>query len=326
MVDHVCRLMVLTLSFALGGCAIHPLPTDYAGVATTDIVRQVRCEARFAVANNIVQWLGGNNRSNVEKEIAKKFSVKPTEEVKWSTSDFPGFMEDTWSDRAIIEKFIKSAVAYDFAFDMAETNNLGATFDFLGILKHTTGSAALMAGADRKRQNIRTFTITDTFEGLLNIQNPAEYCKPYVAAKNIIYPVTGTIGLGEMVFTFANLTLFSNLGGVEHKGPPTMTDKLVFTTTLSGSLTPKIIFAQAFRGAQIADASLVVEASRSDTHQVIVALALPPPPDAKIEQPSTGTFITSRGSQAEIIAAQAINQVIFRFELGRSAALTSTTN
>ena len=126
--------------------------------------------------------------------------------------------------------------------------------------------------------------------------------------------------LTEIVHTFAVLSLFSNLDGPGHKGPPTMGDTLNFTTKISGSLAPKVVLASAFRGAQIMDASLTASTSRTDLHKVIVALALPPPKEQDAKPATTGTFITASGTGAEVLAAQTINQIIFRFELGRAGA------
>ncbi len=48
----------LGVAFAVSGCAIHPLPEDVSGVPTYVIVRQIRCEARQAIIENAIGWLG----------------------------------------------------------------------------------------------------------------------------------------------------------------------------------------------------------------------------------------------------------------------------
>lgn len=337
---HRVALGCLLLSSA--GCAVHPLPQNYSGVDTADIVRHVRCEARSAVEDNIIQWLGNKDRLSgllnqhepqrvaAEARIVAGLNVDPRVPINFSENDYPDehFDPDVvrsgeqkkWTDRAIIKLFANSAVALDFTFDMAEIDNLDTTLDFLGILKHTALSAALNGGFDRTRENIRTFTVTDTISGLLNMKNPQAYCRQYASVNNLIYPVTGDIGIGEIVHTFAVLSLFSNLDGTGHKGPPTIGDTLNFTTKISGSLAPKVVLASAFRGAQLLDASLTASSSRTDLHKVIVALALPPPKEQDTKPATTGTFVTASGTGAEVLAAQTINQIIFRFELGRAGA------
>ncbi len=40
------RFAVFSLSIALTGCGLHPLPEDVSGVTTFDIVERIRCEAQ----------------------------------------------------------------------------------------------------------------------------------------------------------------------------------------------------------------------------------------------------------------------------------------
>lgn len=305
---------------AITGCSIHPLPQDYTGVPTADIVRQVRCEARAEISDNIGQWLRKDGMTTEEQKLGIMFTDDPTRPVRLLETDFPV------GDRDLVTAYKDSGIAYDFTFDMTETNDLDTSFDFLGILRHTTGSAALTGGFDRTRENIRTFTVTDTFDGLLNMKNadgPRGYCHKYISMKNATYPITGKIGLGDLFHTFFDLSLYSNLDGVSHKGPPAIGETLTFTTALSGSLTPKIVLGQAARGAQLADASLKASTSRTDVHKLVIATALPAPPPER--QLTIGPFViaaTAAGSEA--VAAEKVSQIIFRFEIGKSVAAALT--
>jgi hypothetical protein len=218
---------------------------------------------------------------------------------------------------------------------MIEINNLDATLDLLQVFRRALGMAALNGGIDRTRENIRTFTVTDTFIKLLkNVKD--DYCSQLSFEKDYMYPMTGTIGVGEMIHAFVDLMLFENLAG---KGPPTMGDTITFTTKLSGSATPKVVFTPVGSGLHVVDASLTAAASRSDVHKVIVSLALPPPsppaltgtppsPPAPIgatgTQMQSGLFVTAVGTPAELLAAQTIQQIILRFELGKPGAVVVT--
>ena len=268
-------------------------------------------------------------------------------------------------DRSIIAKFQDSAVVYDFTFDMTEIDNLDATLDFLGVFRHTSFTSGLSGGLDRTREGISTFTIADTFSELLKMEHPGEeydldengqfqfddkgnkktklgYCSKYVKVSNFLYPVTGTIGIDKIVNNFVNLSLFSNLYGVadaqgrvadKDKTTPATGDTVIFTTKLSGALTPKFTFGPAFRGGQIADASLNASTSRMDVHKLIIALALPPKDTPVVKSAtadkntvSSGSFITvNTTTPAEVVAAKKIDQIIFRFELGRAGAVTVVT-
>ena len=88
--------------------------------------------------------------------------------------------------------------------------------------------------------------------------------------------MSGRIGIDEMVDTFVDLALFGNLAGGEKdpSTPPTMGDTIVFQTTISGSLTPKVEFTPLGRGLRLTDANLMASAKRIDNHQVIVGLAI----------------------------------------------------
>ena len=315
----VVRTVIIGMSAVIAGCAIHPLPEDTAGVPTYLIARKIRCEARDALRDNLVQWLKVAPNDATANQLGIEFENGARPLNSFSDKLFHGPVKE------IVQKFENSAIAYDFSFDMTETNKLDGTFDLLRPFTGGAGSAAISAGVDRTRENVRTFTITDTFIRLLtDIKD--DYCTMFSPGKNYIYPITGDIGIGEMINTFVQLSLFANLSG-KSSGPPTMGDAITFTTLLSGSAAPKIVFAPVGRALQIADASITAAATRTDQHRVIVALSLPPHPTSKGGTPSqqtkVGLFVNARGTPAELAAAHTVEQVITRFELGKSAALVS---
>jgi hypothetical protein len=127
------------------------------------------------------------------------------------------------------------------------------------------------------RENTRTFTVTDSFSGLLrNI--PADYCDGFIVGPNYVYPVVGKIGMDRMINDFVNLTLFGALAGpassgspTTPKGPPTMVDQLKFTTKFNLTTTPKVVFSPV---RALMDASIGITATRQDIHTVTVGLAI----------------------------------------------------
>jgi hypothetical protein len=318
-VSNVRRLTVLWAALSVSGCALHPLPEDVTGVPTHTIVRQIRCEARAAVKDNLTDWLDLYNNPDL-KRMGLEFAMN-TDPAAARKSQLPSTIKD------IIQKFQNTAIVYDFTFDITETNNLDGVLDLSVLLHLSKVTAGVGGGFDRKRESTRTFTITDTFVHLLNDVKD-DYCKNYVSDRHYSYPITGTVGIGKMVNTFAQLSLFDNLANDTKGAPPTMTDSLLFTTTLTGSIAPKIVFKPL---SNIADASVTALAGRTDAHKVIVALALPVPtppkqPPAKPSGADTGPglFVTARGTEAELIAAHAIEQTILRFELGKPGAAALT--
>lgn len=95
---------------------------------------------------------------------------------------------------------------------------------------------------------------------------------------NHVYPIIGRIGIDKITYDYLDLTIFGMLAGTKDKpaAPPTMADKLTFTTTLDASATPKITFTPTGTAFQLVDAGITGGVSRSDQHEVTVGLALPP--------------------------------------------------
>ncbi len=301
-------LVLLTASCLVSGCSIHPLPDDVTGVPTDTIVRKTRCEARAAIKKSLVDWLLAYPNGSKQRQLGEAFS---TGSRPLQTFDDSLFHD---GEKAIVRMFENSAIAYDFTLDITETDNLDATIDLLKPFHKASSSAALSLGVDRTRQSIRVFTVSDTFLGLLkNIRE--DYCNIFDAGENQIYPIIGRIGIDEEVHIFIELSLFNHLGGPadKPKGPPTMADTLVFTTKLSGSAAPKLIFSPVGSVAHVADASLTAAASRTDVHKVIVGLALPPPPGQKpAPKEKKGLFVTVEGTPAQQAAGDAIDQTYLR--------------
>jgi hypothetical protein len=263
------------------------------------------------MADYLIQW----GDSDATKQIGAEFKDGTRPLNSFKDSLFHGYVKE------IIQKFENSAIAYNFTLDMTETNNLDATVDLSWPFARGSGTAGIGAGVDRSRENIRTFTLTDTFIGLTKVT----YCNGSdVSGQNYIYPLTGTIGIYEMIHTFGYLAVLSNLSG-SNGGPPTMGDTIIFTTKLQGSAVPKLVFSPV-KALQVADASLNASASRTDQHKVIVGLALPGKMAAAAKTTSgmqVGFLVNTRGTatDAEIAAAKTIEQVIVRFELARPGAV-----
>jgi hypothetical protein len=179
--------------------------------------------------------------------------------------------------RQIVQLFFNTGIAYNFNLDMTETDNFDPTVDFLKLISKNQLTWNVTANADRMRENTRTFTVTDSFSGLLrNI--PADYCDGFIVGPNYVYPVVGKIGMDRMINDFVNLTLFGALAGpassgspTTPKGPPTMVDQLKFTTKFNLTTTPKVVFSPV---RALMDASIGITATRQDIHTVTVGLAI----------------------------------------------------
>ncbi len=284
---YIRRFAAIAAALLFAGCAIHPVPEDVTGVDTADIVKQIRCETRDAARKVILRYLTqlatyGNNP--IAQDLLVKFEADPELMAAFDAHrSFPG--PEYVQVRNVLDVMYSAGVAYTFDLTMSEDNNLGATANFLGpwAAKFTLG---LMGDVNRTRENERTFTITDKFSFLLrelNTPKPSgqRYCDGHIAMyPNYIYPMVGRVGVYNTVYTFFQLSFFDGLAAPKSDpgaaGAPTMADKLTFTTIVDLTASPKVVFAPARTGFQIADASLTGTARRKDAHQVTVGLALDP--------------------------------------------------
>lgn len=311
------RATAIGVSCWMTGCAIHPLPDDVTGVSTYDIVRQIRCEARQAIFDEAIGWLTGPKNPDLDAQrIGLEFQSGARPINTFNYTLFKGGV------RQIVQLFYNTGIAYNFNLDMTETNNFDPTVDFLKLFKKNQLMWNITANADRMRENTRTFTVTDTFSGLLR-NTPPNYCDGFIVQANYVYPIVGKIGIDRMINDFVNLTLFGALAGPASpgsqpapKGPPTMVDQLKFTTKFNLSTTPKVVFSPI---RSLMDASIIATATRQDIHTVTVGLAIDTASVSQVAAFRAAVFApgplgpllsATPATNSEAAAAAAVNQVL----------------
>jgi len=270
----------------LTNCSIHPLPEDVTGVNTYHIARQIRCETREAALQFLLRQLtrlatdhDDQPADPIARQVLEAYAANPDSISTFNPDRFPGLKYE--QVRNFYRVIYSTAIAYNFDLTMSEQNDLGTTINLLGPWARKL-TLAMSGDFNRNRTNERSFTVTDTFsELLISVNTPVRghrYCDGQIAQANYVYPIAGRIGVDELVKTFFELVY---LGGLSDKdaapgaiGPPTIADKLTFTTTIDGSATPKVIFTPVGAGFQLADASLTGTLNRMDTHKVTVGLAV----------------------------------------------------
>jgi hypothetical protein len=284
-------------------CALHPVPEDVTGVNTYHIARQIRCETRDAarefVLNELRRLAADPDGDPIAKRLLTKYESEPDSISTFKPELFPG------PNYARVRDFFtivySAGIAYNFDLTMSEDNNIGTNMSLLGpwVPKFTLG---IVADLNRTRTNQRTFTLTDTFGSLLTkLGTPVRgrrYCDGQIVQANYVYPVAGSIGVDELVKTFFELIFFTNAAHDLSKDPagaPTIADKLTFTTTIDGTVTPTVTFTPVGRGFQVASASLPGTLRRTDTHKVTVGLAIEPAATASIASIRNYIFSTRRG-------------------------------
>jgi hypothetical protein len=189
-------------------------------------------------------------------------------------------------------KFLKSVyIGYDFDFDIKENNDLGSA-DNMGFLKfegtRPSGRSVSLelkgnAGAERKAQ--RTFRIVESFEQLQTAD-----CSPGRAQANLLYPITGSIGMDEIVRTYVGLERLTTPGrkvnaagapvsiaGDPSNTPIVFSDKLIFETTLGANTSTHLELKAVGVGSfKLTEASIFGSARRKDTHKLTVVIARDP--------------------------------------------------
>jgi hypothetical protein len=287
------RLAAFAAALLLAGCALHPLPEDVTGVSTYDIARQIRCETREAAKERVlteIRTLAEGSPYVKGDPIARNL----LERYDGDRENISSFRPEMFygpryaTIRAYFNMIYSTAIAYSFDLTMDEQNNFGTILDLLGPM--TPKFALNVTGdANRERSNERTFTLTDTLGGLLVNLDVKQFGVPYcgnaqIVQANYIYPIAGKIGVDPMLRTFFELNSFTNVastdGGAKSGSvaltAPSLTDKLIFTTTVDLSATPKVTFSPVGQQFQFADASVTGTLKRVDTHKVYVSLALEP--------------------------------------------------
>jgi hypothetical protein len=326
---HRGALSVFFSALVTSGCAIHPLPDDVAHISTPNIVRQIRCETRQAIIDSFLGFLTdkGNNQVNSngyqkvdDRSLAIGNATKQAyDDDHDSITTFDPKILSGFA-RSTVQLLFNTGIAYNYDLTGLEKSNIDPTANLTRPLPISTLlSANLMGNFDRSWQNDRSFTITDNAASLVKVH--ANYCTKFLVEENIVYPIAGKVGMEKMIQDFLQLTLFENLNGETTKdtittssGPPTMVDQLNFQTTIGGSATPMAVFAPAGTAFQFMNASMVLSASRMDTHILTVGLYLD---SAGVQQIAgvrmavfAGRLITASGGHAEKGAAHAVEQYL----------------
>ncbi|WP_156375813.1 hypothetical protein [Methylobacterium sp. Leaf125] len=241
-------LVIGLLGGVAAACNPHPLPEDNTGLNTTQIVAKVRCELRDGIRNYLTSFLLDPEIVKAYPRYAELAYGLRNGSLKWSRLREYFKIYDIHPEAIkIIDRYNDAAIAAEFIFDMTEINNAEGGIDFLGPVGGGIFSAGLSASATLNRNNQRTINTIDSFEPLITFFD-SQYCNypdtvvdPNRSANdgNIVYPITGSLRLQEMIGSFLNLNQSGNLTGLtnavgEGGGLPTTQEIMKFTTKLFG--------------------------------------------------------------------------------------------
>jgi hypothetical protein len=307
------RLFLLCCAgVGLPGCAIHPLPDETTGFRTREIVHHIRCEARAAIKRAIIDYFKHAKLPDLAEQLEHSIPLEQLDAFLRGAPD---------KVRANVVKYERAAIGYDFTFDITEQNTVGAEVDFINVFSRGTFSIGPKGQSDLQRQTVRIFRVNDTFHELILLDS--KRCTEDGSPENFLYPVAGTIGLGEMIKTFVDLNEFQNLVGTKDKETvPTMSDQFNFQTTISGSVGPQVTLTALDHSFRLAGASLSAAGLRRDIHKVIVAISLPPLPTSPASGKPASLALRGPAPQGEAATAvgrnnTAINDAILRSIINR---------
>lgn len=246
------------------GCSVHPVQQDVTGLRTTDLVDYIRCETRLAVQDKAIGKLAEEDGTN--PLIGQLGAIRGK---RWG-AEVRNLLNAR--ERIFYDRYIETGIAYDFSFDITVDNTGSGMADPVRLITNGTVGLGLSASGDFKRENLRHFIVSETFEDLL--QSSRLDCSADYRSSNYAYPIAGSIGMFELISTFIDLNQLKSLTP-DKSTSKVFADTLTFTTTITGSVSPHVIVAPAGnRWGLPSPASVSAVGSRLDKHNLIVGLSL----------------------------------------------------
>lgn len=275
-VGGICAVFALA---ALTGCSIHPLVDDVSPIPTEAIVAAARCELRLGLVHQVEVWFADEEPSVTGFDPNTIGEPANLERMK---KRFPKVKEESnW------DEYMDIAIAYEWSFDITETNHADAGVGFRLPTLNPVGTFDLNAGgnANATRQAKRTFKNQDKFKDLLtekrwtfcndidrsieHFPNTPRDRPPFVPQpERGLYPITGSIGLARAVRSFLKIA-------VQEGALDTFTDELTFTTTLDGKVGGAVTLAPVPKEFRLVNATANLAGSRTDIHKVKISMAFP---------------------------------------------------
>jgi hypothetical protein len=202
----ITALTVMTLA----GCSVHPIPDDISPLPTEEIVRNMRCEVKDAVRKEIKAHLDDLDRRTYGVYHAQIAQIVPDDIL--SRPNLALLVRTGPYGSKLAAKFVlisKLSLAYAFEFDITENNTAAADLSFMSPFSKSLFTLDATGGLAKQREAKRVFQTVETFAELRDLD-----CSNWVIRDgNLIYPITGSIGMAKVVHTFITLTELGAGGG-----------------------------------------------------------------------------------------------------------------
>lgn len=273
------------LTAGLGGCSLYPIIEDVGYLETEKIVLYGRCEVKAALLDHLIKkdiifrdmvYIDNTYDYRADRDTLLQAEIKKAkafeDENKKPTSDEQHRL-------AYLARLARVAIAYSFDFHITEHNSAGSSTAFKMPWAATNVVDVGAAGAvDLTRVGSRVFGTEDSWEDLIDgtlkcADTPWERSSTEGAqwkrqSRNALYPLTGSIGVGNVVRTFIEI---EGQGGAKDN----FVDTLTFTTDVGGGVDAAVKIAPVPSQFRLVSATASLAASRVDIHKLTVSLAFP---------------------------------------------------
>ncbi len=287
--------------FLTASCSTHPLPDQqWTRDHTRDIIQKIRCETKDALKQQLVALLIDPASSTAILRSGKDLARDDFDIGELVPSDF------SIENYVFVDRFLKSRIGLSFLFTITETNNGSGKATFKFPFSNGTFSLGVSAGNDRGRKSTRDIKIQETFLSI----SQTDCTLPYDVRPNFIYPITGKIGIDEVIDTYIGLqfdidfpdrkrsemraeefkTLEAKRGSVG-----TFSDKIEFTTKFLSLIEPKIELSPVADTFKLAEATGKFDDSRTDVHELTIIIQGPKQKgtiEVKLTLDANGNIIT----------------------------------
>lgn len=155
-----------------------------------------------------------------------------------------------------------AAISYDFTFTLTENNDAGSDGGSV-VVPISMGNVKFgwNAGIDKQRFTQQKVKLGDTFTQLKDL----DCSNHYPRRANLIYPISGSIGLDKVADNFIQLTSMKEGNELQ-----IFSDELRFTTTVSADAAATVTLTPAIGRTIVA--GLGASAKRDDQHWVLITI------------------------------------------------------
>lgn len=294
-------ILLCGVALLAAGCAIKPLPRDVSREDTYSIVQKIRCDTRAAIQHELIELLTDSENPESTRALGQAIADGTLRAGDLNFND----LDNTTRDLVI--KYSEAGIAYDFSFDIYEDNDNSINLNLADPITNGTFTLGITGGHQRKRQNIRRFIVSNTFGELFD-ESSYRVCPGYgTPYANAFYPITGSIGMDEMIRTFLLLSEVGGLSAIRNKelDPNThqLVDTLTFTTVFKKlTITPEVSLTPTTTSLHLTKAGGSLPAERSDEHKVIITLTAIDKPEGAAPSAQNFGAVTQSDAEAASVA------------------------